>query len=380
MKIALVSQVVVPGLLTFRKELISELSMQGHKVYCFALDFNDQTRARVRDLGGIPVDYSLSRGGLNPLRDFFDTFALYRKFKQLEIDLMLAFFVKPVIYGSFAAKFANIRTRIGMLEGLGFSFTEQPYRLPFKTQLIRWVQVRLYKLAIPSLNKIIFLNDDDPKDLIHKYSIKAQSVEVLGGIGLNLNNFPYSQVDQDKIRFIFVGRLLAEKGIREYINAAKLVKSQYPDVEFVVLGGLDESSPGGLTKEGLDTLIADGTVIFPGFVDDVSRWIAESSVFVLPSYREGFPRSTQEAMAIGRAVITTDVPGCRDTVIDGVNGFLVPKWDSVALSKAMLKFIENPTLVSSMGGESYKIAKDKFDVFKVNRRLISILGIDSSKG
>ncbi|AKX54028.1 glycosyltransferase family 4 protein [Thiopseudomonas alkaliphila] len=373
MNIALVSQNVSPGLLIFRKELILTLASQGHKIYCFAIDYTDNTREQVESLGGIPVDYSLNRTGLNPIRDIYDTWALSRKLKKIQPGLMLSFFSKPVIYGSLAAKLAGVPKRIGMLEGLGFTFTEQPFPLPFKVKLIRWIQVQLYRLSIPLLDKIIFLNADDPKDLLRTYSIKAKKVEILGGIGLDLFDYKFLLPDTKKHRFIFIGRLLSEKGINEFVAAAKIVKAKHSTVEFVVLGGLDKGNPGGLTENELDSLISENLIIYPGYVDDVSSWIASSSVFVLPSYREGVPRSTQEAMAIGRAVITTDVPGCRETVEDGVNGFLVPKWDVPALAGAMNKFIENPSLISEMGKESYRIAQEKFDVNIVNKRLISML-------
>ena len=373
MNITFISQNASPGLLIFRKELIQILASQGHKVYCFAIDYTDSAREQVERLGGIPVDYSLSRTGLNPIRDIYDTWALSRKLKKIQPDLMVSFFSKPVIYGSLAAKLAGVPKRIGMLEGLGFTFTEQPFPLPFKTKLIRWMQVQLYRLSIPLLDKVIFLNADDPRDLLENHSIKAKKIEVLGGIGLDLSTYKLTAPDIKKQRFIFIGRLLAEKGINEFIAAAKIIKAKHPTVEFVVLGGLDEGNPGGLTQSELDSLISENLIIYPGYVDDVSSWIASSSVFVLPSYREGVPRSTQEAMAIGRAVITTDAPGCRETVEDGVNGFLVPKWDVPALAGAMNKFIENPSLISEMGKESYRIAQEKFDVNIVNDRLINIL-------
>lgn len=374
MKVTLISQNASPGLIIFRKELIQTLSAQGHKVYCFAIDFTDATREQVKNLGGIPVDYSLNRTGLNPLRDVRDTWALSRKLKEIKPDLMFSFFAKPVIYGSLAAKLAGVPKRIGMLEGLGFTFTEQPFPLPFKTKLIRWVQVQLYRLSVPLLDKIIFLNLDDPKDLLEKYSIKSKKTEILGAIGLDLTNYAFVQPDTSKRRFIFIGRLLAEKGINEYIGAAKLVKQQYPDAEFVVLGGLDEGNPGGLKKAQLEALIKENIIIYPGHVDGVPRWIAGASVFVLPSYyREGVPRSTQEAMAIGRAVITTDVPGCRETVVDGVNGFFVPPWSPEQLAEKMIRFIEQPELIEQMGKESYRIAQEKFDAQEVNERLVGML-------
>lgn len=374
MKILLLSQNASPGLLIFRKSLIQQLVAQGHEVYCSAIDFTSTTREAIRQVGGIPVDYTLSRAGLNPLKDMRDTWSLSRKLKKIQPDLMFAFFSKPVIYGSLAGKLAGVPKRVGMLEGLGFTFTEQPFKLPFKNHLIKWIQVQLYRLSIPFLDKIIFLNPDDPKDLIQKYNIKANQIEVLGAIGLELRDYPYVKPDITKKRFIFIARLLAEKGVNEYIGACKLVKEQYPEAEFVVLGGLDTENPGGLKKNELDNLISENVIIYPGHVPDVSKWIAESSVFVLPSYyREGVPRSTQEAMAIGRAVITTDVPGCRETVIDEVNGFLIPKWNERALAEAMIKFIEQPKLIETMGRESFRIAQKSFDAEKVNDRLISML-------
>ena len=376
MRITLISQVASPGLVIFRKELIRTLAAQGHQVYCFAINFTESTRQQVRDLGGIPIDYRLSRTGMNPFYDIRDTLSLSRKLKEIQPDLVFCFFVKPVIFGSIAAKIAKVPKRIGMLEGLGFTFTDQPFPLPLKTKIIRWIQVQLYKISIPLLDKIIFLNPDDPKDLLTKHSIKYKKTEVLGGIGLDLKNYSFTKPTNNKISFIFVGRLLAEKGINEYIGAARLLKGKYPEVEFVILGGLDEGNPGGLRKKELDTLIKENIVTYPGYVDDVHKWVADSSVFVLPSYREGVPRSTQEAMAIGRAVITTDVPGCRETVVDGVNGLIVPKWDKEALAEAMMKFIKQPAFIETMGLESHKIAQEKFDVEEVNKRLIHILDID----
>lgn len=375
MKIALVGT-TANSILGFRRDVILSLVSQGHAVYAFAVDYTEQDKLKVQELGAVPMDYSLSRTGLNPLRDLRDTLALSRKLKEIKPDLMFSFFAKPVIYGSVAAKLAGIPQRIGMLEGLGFTFTEQPFALPFKTKLIRWIQVQLYRASIPLLDKIIFLNPDDPKDLLEKYSIKAKQVEVLGGIGLNLADYPYSPAPSEPVRFIFIGRLLAEKGVNEYIAAAHLVRQRYPEAEFVMLGGLDEANPGGLTREELEMHTAKGTVIYPGHVNNVDEWLASSSVFVLPSYyREGVPRSTQEAMAIGRAVITTDVPGCRETVVDGVNGFFVPPWSPEQLAEKMIRFIEQPELIEQMGKESYRIAQVKFDIVKVNEKLLRILGL-----
>jgi len=165
--------------------------------------------------------------------------------------------------------------------------------------------------------------------------------------------------------------LLADKGINEFIQAARIVKLKSESSRFIILGGLDETNPGGLTASEVSVLINEGLVEHHGHVNDVTGWLKNSSVFVLPSYREGVPRSTQEAMAIGRPVITTDVPGCRDTVVEGLNGFIVPPWSPEALAERMLFFVKNPDQIEVMGLQSFKIAQENFDARLVNERLIS---------
>ena len=361
----------------FRADLICTLLKKGHKVYAFTSEYTTEDLKKIEQLGAIPVTYNLNRGGLNPLADIFATYELAKKIKAINPDLVFSYFSKPVIFGTLAAKLAKVPRVIGMLEGLGYTFTEQPEGLAKKTELIKKVQVLLYKFALPQLDKLIFLNPDDPKDLIDEYAINVRKVEVLGGIGLNLKEYPYQPVSniQQHINFLFIGRLLKEKGIHDFLNAAKIVKEKYPETQFTVLGAIDPHNLGALTQSELDELISSNIIDYPGHVDNVKDWIAKSHVFVLPSYREGVPRSTQEAMAIGRAVITTDVPGCRETVEQGVNGFIVAKWNPEALAEKMIYFIEHPEQIEKMGYESYKIAQDKFDAEKVNQRLLNILGL-----
>ena len=360
----------------FRADLIRTLLNKGHQVYAFTSEYAVGDLKKIEKLGATPITYTLNRGGLNPLADIIATYQLSKKIKAISPDLVFSYFSKPVIFGTLAAKLAQVPRVIGMLEGLGYTFTEQPEGLSKKTQLIKKIQVFLYKIALPQLDQLIFLNPDDPKDLLEQYAINVKNVEVLGGIGLNLDHYKYSENFNSNISFIFIARLLAEKGIHDYIKAAKIVKEKYPSVKFTVLGAIDKEALGSLKEEELESLVTTNIIEYPGHVSNVSEWIENSSVFVLPSYyREGVPRSTQEAMAIGRAVITTDVPGCRETVVDGVNGFLVPKWDPEVLAEKMIYFIEHPEQVRLMGAESYKIAVEKFDAEKVNQRLVNILGL-----
>lgn len=361
----------------FRADLICTLLKKGHQVYAFTSEYTAEDLIKIEKLGATPITYTLNRGGLNPLADIIATYQLSKKIKAINPDLVFSYFSKPVIFGTLAAKLAKVPHVIGMLEGLGYTFTEQPEGLGKKTQLIKKIQIFLYKIALPQLDQLIFLNPDDPKDLLEKYAINVKKVEVLGGIGLNLQDYPYQPLSNIHLplKFLFIGRLLKEKGIHEFVQAAKLVKKIYPDTEFTVLGAIDHHNLGALQQTELDSLISSNIIQHPGHVSNIKDWIADSHVFVLPSYREGVPRSTQEAMATGRAIITTDVPGCRETVINTKNGFIVPKWNPEALAEKMIYFIENPEKTQVMGAESYKIAVEKFDAEKVNQRLVNILGL-----
>lgn len=226
------------------------------------------------------------------------------------------------------------------------------------------------------LESLIVLNPDDKDELLHQYGIKIKNIHILGGIGLDLRQYPYSEADipdeKEPVKFLFIGRFLKEKGIDDFIRAAEQVKGKYPDTVFTALGAIDKSRGGG--GGDLERFIAGDIIRFPGFVNNVSEVIKAHHIFVLPSYyREGVPRSTQEAMAVGRAVITTDVPGCSETVADKVNGFLIEPWNPRILAEKMIYFIENRAAVRLMGNASYAIAKDKFDAEKVDLKFLDIL-------
>jgi len=363
----------------FRSDLIKKMVLYGYEVFAFTCEYNDKQLEEISILGAIPVTYKMSRGGLNPFSDIQSLLNLKSEIDKINPDLVLSYFTKPVVYGSLASKLSKTPKIIGMIEGLGTPFTEHQNGQSLKVKFIKFFQITLYRIVFPFIDKIIFLNSDDPHDLIYKNKIKhkSNSINILGPIGLNLNDYPYKKWDESSnISFIFIARLIAEKGIFDFVEAAKIVREKYKDIKFTIIGGLDIENPFGLSKNQLDELIASGLIDYPGFVTDVAKRIQDNAVFVLPSYyREGVPRSTQEAMAIGRPVITTDVPGCRETVEDSVNGFLVPKWNPEALAEKMCYFIENPEQVNIMGLKSYQIAQEKFDAEKVNSKLIEIMGL-----
>lgn len=361
----------------FRKDFILSCLAQNYHVYAFVSEYTSEWLEKIKSLGVTLVTYKLSRGGLNPLADLGSTYQLIKKIKEIQPDIVFSYSTKPVIYATLAAYRTKVPYIYGMIEGLGSPFTIHRHGRSLKAQFIRFVQISLYRLAFPYLDKIIFLNREDPKDLVHRYNLphKRNAIQVLGPIGLNLHDYAYTKWDdQKKLSFIFIARLIAEKGIFEYLEAAKIVKQKYPDITFKIIGGLDPENPTGLKQAQLDQLIETGIIEYAGFVQDVDQQIRQSAVFVLPSYyREGVPRSTQEAMAIGRPVITTDVPGCNQTVVNEVTGFLIPKWDVRALVNKMIYFIEHPEQVNKMGYQGFLYAKKNFNADHVNHRLLQIL-------
>ncbi len=372
MKIFIIGN-VASMMINFRKELITKLS-KNNEVFCLVSDYTQKDKDIIASFGAIPLDYSLNSKGLNPFKDIIATIELYKIIKKHKPDIVFSFFVKPVIFSSIAAKFAKTKRIVGMIEGLGNAFTINPKGSDLKSKIIKFIQILLYKISLPLLDNLIFLQNDDKKDLVDKYKIKVKNIDILGGIGVDLDKFNYSIPNIKQIKFIFIARLLAQKGIFEYLEAAKTIKEKYKEnVEFIVLGSFDQKNPFSLSKKFLDDYIKSGIITYPGFVSNPNEWIKNSSVFVLPSYREGVPRSTQEAMAIGRAIITTNSVGCKETVVDGVNGYLVPICDSKALIDKMELFINNPNLIDKMGKESRKIAEQKYNVEDVNKRLISFI-------
>jgi len=358
----------------FRGELIKDLVAAGHEVFAFATDFSPESKAAIRKMGAHPVGYRMSQLGTNPLSDLRTLWQLKTLFKQYRISISFCYFLKPAIYGTLAAKLAGVPRRVAKIEGLGRVFTVHPEGDGIRKKLVRNVMVGLFRYSLPKAHKVYVLNDGDRQDL-ERFGVTNPRPEVLGGIGVCLERYYFHPPVTDTLRFIFVGRLLPEKGVRYFVEAAKALGRRYPKAEFILLGAPD-AKRGSIGRAELKELVDQGVVTYPGVVKDVTPWLARSSVFVLPSYyREGVPRSTQEALAMGRAVITTSLPGCRKTVRDGVNGFLVPPHDQEALEAAMLKFLREPELVVAMGRESFNLAQEHFDVRKINRRILRDTGI-----
>jgi glycosyltransferase involved in cell wall biosynthesis len=347
----------------------------GHEVLALAPDYDEAGREAVRALGAKPMDYSLSRTGLNPFRDLKDFVFLIFLLRRLKPDLLFCYAIKPVIYGTLAGWVARIPKRFAMIEGLGYAFIQTGEKEGPKRRFVRFMAQFLYRLALPRATKVFFLNQDDLKEFGSKGLVPKEKAFLLGPIGVDLEHFKPAPPVKSPVTFLFAGRLLREKGVLEFVEAARRIKSKYPNARFIVLGGLD-TNPGAISRKEVEGWVKEGLIEWPGHVADVRTYLAQASVFVLPSYyREGVPRSIQEAMAMARPIITTDAPGCRETVIPGVNGFLVPVRDVDALVSAMERFINEPELIERMGKESRRIAEERFDVHKINRVLLEAMGL-----
>ena len=358
-------------LLNFRAPLIRTLHHRGIKVVALAPNFDGQIRAEVSALGAIPVDCPISRTGMNPLVDVINTLRMARILRQIRPNITLGYSIKPVIFGSLAAWMARVPRRFAMVEGLGFVFTPRSQRLSLVRRMLKRMVLTLYKIGFSCAQKAIFLNPDDLNEFVAADVIPMHKTFLLGGIGVDLEQWQKAPAVIEPVTFVLAARLLHEKGIGEYVEAARIVKKDYPNTRFILLGGLDEN-PGAIKQAKVEGWVAEGVLEWHGHVP-VRPFLVGCSVFVLPSYREGVPTSTQEAMATGRAVVTTDAPGCRETVQDGLNGFLVPLRNSKALAERMARFVEQPHLIEVMGEASNKMARERFDVHKVNKRLIDLL-------
>lgn len=373
MRIAVVGT-ICSSMISFRGPLLRELVEAGHEVFAFAVDYDQPAMEEVRALGAVPVPYELDRTGVNPVRDLRSMFQLRRLFREYRIELVFTYFAKPVIFGTLAARLAGILDRFALLPGLGYAFTESGQGSGLKQRLLKSVLLGLFRLSLRS-NRVVFVyNEDDQQELLKYRLVRKDNLVRVNGTGIDLDRYSFSDPCIEPATFLLAARLLVEKGIREYLAAARKVRERYPDVRFILLGG-EDSSPGGISAEEVQGAVRDGVVEWPGKVPDILPWLEQASVYVLPSYREGAPRSNQEAMAKGRAIITTDAPGCRQTVMDGETGYLVPVRDVEALADRMKWFVENPDRIVAMGCASRRLAEERFDVREINRKLMGAMGL-----
>ena len=355
----------------FRLDMMKSFLAAGCQVIAVGDGEESQWRDRFAELGITYYQIPVQRNGTNPLADLKTLMALYRLIKRERPDKIFSYQAKTVIYGGIAARLLGNGEVYPMIAGVGSVFLGNG----FKKRLVRSILVAEYKLGLKKAKRIFFQNRDDLAVFTANGIVDEGKVVMVNGSGVNIEKFVPTQLPAEH-SFLCISRLIRDKGVYEYLEAARQIRKKHPDVKCVLVGPFD-TNPSALKPEELQHFVEDGSVIYVGEQKDVYPYLMACSAYVLPSYHEGTPKTVLEAMASGRPVITTDAPGCRETVTDGVNGYLVPVKDVDAIVEAMEKMIARPEVSAQMAQSARRIAEEKYDVNKVNLMIRMTMGIEA---
>ncbi len=365
-------------LVNFQGPLIEAMQAAGHRVTAAGSGASASADAWFARRNVAYVDVPIERAGLNPIADWRTLSAFLALMRAVKPDLLFAYMIKPVVYGLIAARLAGVKRRTAMITGLGYAFTDSPDESAVARAKRKAVNVAArgaYALSLRFADTVIFQNPDDRAAFAAMgLTARVSRVGLVNGSGVDLAHFAPAPMPEGPITFLMIARLLRDKGVYEYVEAARLVKRAQPQARFVLVGPFDPN-PTAVKPHEVDAWVAEGVIDYKGAVEDVRPHIAACHVFVLPSYREGTPRTVLEAMAMGRPVITTDVPGCRETVRTGENGFLVTVRNSGAIAAAALALVSDTSERRKMGGASLNMARRKFDAAEVSYTAVNALSI-----
>lgn len=350
----------------FRGDLIKAIIARGYEVLVTGPDRTDVDKIEV--LGARFIEIPMNKTGTSILGDLKYCKRLKELMKAEKPDVTLGYTVKPVIYGAIAAKRAKVKNINGMVTGGGYTFTSKTVKARVLGVIVR----TLYKIGFRRTDHIIFQNPDDLDEFCQRKLVKREKCYVVNGSGVNMSRFEPAPMPE-KPAFFMLSRLLKSKGVEEYLAAARKVKENHPEASFYLLGKYETTMQDAVSKEVVESCIKDGIIERFEETSDVRPYYEKCSVYVLPSYREGTPRTVLEAMAMGRPIITTDTNGCRETVIDGESGYLVPVGDRELLAERMEAFLNNPELIEQMGSRSVALCREKFEVGRVNSEMMKIL-------
>lgn len=324
---------------------------------------------KIRALGFHYHELPLRRGRVNPFGELYSLFAFWWLLQKLKPDILHLVTTKPVLYGGIAARVSPVKGVVAAVAGLGSVFVASG----FKYKLIRVIVSIMYRLALGKKNlRAIFQNPDDRDALVGLGALTIDKAVLIRGSGVRLSAYEVCPEPSGQVIVTFAGRLLRDKGVHEFVKAAKLLKSKGVDAVFQLVGDADPGNPTSLTVEELADLRRLGDVVLMGYRDDISDIFASSNLVVLPSYREGLPKVLMEAAACGRAVVTTDVPGCRDAIEPNVTGLLVAVRDYVALASAMETLINDSSLRKRMGEQGRELAEVEFSIEKVSQAHLDV--------
>ena len=355
----------------FRGAFIKALVEKGYAVTVATADFNPDVTEKLSELGIRVCRIPFKRTGMNPFEDIRSLYKIYTFIKALQPDVFLGVTIKPSSLGVIAARLAGVPHRFALFTGLGYAFTDGPgIKRRIANLAARWI----CKFALSFTKATIFQNDDDKLLFTASGLLKESQAARVNGSGIDLVKFTPAPFPSSPFTFLMISRLLGDKGVREYVAAAREIRRSHPEVRFLLFGGKDQN-PAAITESELQGWIDEDVIEYGGTVTDVRPVIAACHVFVLPSYyREGIPKVILEALAMARPVITTHTPGCRETVLSGSNGILVPARDVKALVSAKLRLmaLSKQDLIA-YGSKSRSLAEQKFDINIVIGQLLAAL-------
>lgn len=369
MKIAVLSS-HTPSLFWFRADMMLAFKKVGCEVVAVGNEPEEIWKNKFDDLGITYRKIEVNRNGTNPLSDIKTLFSIRNVLREERPDKIFCYQAKTVIYGCLSAKMLGIKEVYPLIAGVGSAFLAKG----FKASVIKNILVAEYRLSLKFAKRIFFQNKDDSQTFVELKIISPESIVYINGSGVNTEIFQPTALPNAPA-FLNISRLIKDKGIREYLEACRIVRNEHPEYRCLLVGPFD-TNPTALTQEELSSYIDDGSVEYFGEQSDVKPFIDQCSIYVLPSYHEGTPKTVLEAMSCGRAVITTDAPGCRETVKNGFNGLLVPPTDHNKLAEAMLELAEKTDLVKAMGINGRKMAEEKFSVKIVNNTIIETMNIN----
>lgn len=358
MKKILLVCVTSQNVITFRKGLISHLQGKGYEVSVVA--FDSEYKKEIEEMGVRFYSIEDSNRSLNPLKILTLKGRYQRLIKTIAPDVVFTFMLKPNIFGVMAAKAAGVDRIFSMVEGAGDVFINNS----FKWKIIRTVVCFLYRMSFKHPNKVFFLNSDDKSEFVSRRLVKDDKCLTIPGVGVDLEHFAHKPLTNHKT-FLMVARMLKTKGVIEYCECARRVRQNHPDAVFNYLG-----AEGNISLNDIQEYIDDGSINYLGVTKDVRPFLEACSCFVLPSYREGCSMSIMEAEAAGRCIITTDSIGCKDSVEDGYNGFIVPRKNVDSLVEKCIFILDNPATLEQMSANSRTFAEENFDSTKINNKII----------
>ena len=372
-KKVLISCSAAKSILKFRGKLIEEL-LKENDVFVFTPRIQDPTlRRTLLEMGIVVYENDLNRNNISIFSDLRYIISLIKVIREVGPDVFFAYTFKPLIFGSIVASVFKVKHIVAMLTGLGYNFADSEKSLTkTATQSLLKFSLRFNKHL-----RIVFQNEDDRQELISRRIINDSSnTFVVNGSGVDLDFYQYSTPNVNPVRFLLISRLIKAKGVEEFMAAAKIVHNRYPDMKISIVGSFEGNQIDSVKHELFEEITKSDFIEFTSWVDDVRPYIERASVVVLPSYREGTPRSILEGMSMGRAIITTDTPGCRQTVNTNhgkVNGRLIKVKSVDDIVTSMEFFINNPEQVTQYGRNGRLYAEEKYDVNKVNKDMINIL-------